>query len=138
MVIWKAFKRQHDLQNEVCKFDVRVGTELQECPNAEAKYQRLWASLSAKRIDVLIEGEDEDWIVEIKPRAGMVALGQLLTYRYLFTLEAKAGRRVLATCLCAEVDPDVLPIFRQRGIALWKVELTPDERVGLGIETSPR
>lgn len=134
-VLWRAFQRSTTLLFTTEFFDVEVGETLCEAQISDPRYEKLWGRLCAKRIDVVLWNGPETFVVEIKPRAGMVALGQCLTYRFLYSLKFPERGKINAVCLCGEVDPDVAPLFALYEIQIWSPVLTHPEALSLGLRT---
>jgi len=78
-------------------------------------------ALTQLRIDVVAETDDAIWILEVKPRAGRSALGQLEAYYFWFMKQFRPAKRVRLGVVCYEVDRNMEPIFASRGIAIFKV-----------------
>jgi len=77
--------------------------------------------LTKLRIDVVAETEDEVWIIEVKPRAGRSALGQLESYHFWYVRQYHPIKPVRLACVCYEVDRNVEPLFTTRGIKIFRV-----------------
>ena len=81
--IWRRFLEYFEDQFELYIYDHLVGPrydwgEFELPPGVEKLAERLYAL----RIDVLAMREGETWVVEVKPLAGLSALGQVLAYDY--------------------------------------------------------
>ena len=74
------------------------------------------AAVSRKRVDVIGETAGAVIIFEVKPRAGMGAMGQLLNYRELYLKEHRVRKPVRMVVVCERVEPDVLGTYGQYGI----------------------
>lgn len=81
--IWTRFLKLFADQWDRFDYDVLCGppldiTHLDLDPNMRQLAERLFAL----RIDVIAYRPGEAWIIEVKPNAGLSALGQLLAYHY--------------------------------------------------------
>jgi len=123
-VLWERWiVRGDDLPARVW-YDVRVGHAV-EVESGQPEWMKHFAEYATrKRIDIVGAYGNDYVVFEAKPFAGMVALGQLVFYRWAFAREYGGGRRVFGGVITDVVDPDVAPIFA--GLGIWVVE------VGLG------
>jgi len=78
-------------------------------------------SLSTKRVDAVVETRHEVYICEVKQRAGMSALGQLLGYEALYVSQFKPRRSVVLVLICEVVEPDMESVYTQYGIQTYLV-----------------
>lgn len=97
-------------------YDVKVGRSMDLPAAASDMEKRIAAGVSRKRIDVVCLVDSNYWIVEIKPYANMVALGQVITYSRLFPLEYDVPGEIVPVIICAESDEDLIDEFDQMGI----------------------
>ncbi|GAI83619.1 unnamed protein product, partial [marine sediment metagenome] len=71
-----------------------------------------------KRVDVVGETASTIVIFEVKPRAGMGAMGQLLNYRALYLREVRPAKPLRMMVVCERVEPDVTRTYAQYGIEI--------------------
>ncbi len=143
--IWHKFLATTDLKIININYDVRVGTgavpkdimdeyqrrlELYNKGLATLDYVKEYESiiksitaLTQLRIDVVAETPDEIFIIEVKPRAGRSALGQLESYHFWYLKQFSPTKPVRLAVVCIDVDRNVEPIFIQRGIRIFKVSV---------------
>lgn len=114
--IWMRFLASTDIEFISFKYDVHLGAGAPVDPSWPDWLVRQVAAVSRKRVDVIGETVDAIWIIEIKPRAGMGALGQLLAYAQLFEREYRPRKPVVKLALCERVEPDVPAVFARFGI----------------------
>jgi len=69
-----------------------------------------------KRIDVVLEDAGGFVVCELKPAAGYVALGQVLTYQALAMRDHPCLERCRAAVITDCPDPDAEAVFRQFGV----------------------
>ncbi|GAH67404.1 unnamed protein product [marine sediment metagenome] len=87
-------------------YDVHVGKPVDVGEAASDMDRRIAAGLTRKRIDVVALVGGGFWVIEVKPRANMVALGQVLTYTRLFIQEYAPPGEVWPVIVCDAVDED--------------------------------
>lgn len=105
--IWKRFLKLHGNKFDGFKYDIHVGKGTGPIPGYSKKEQEMFIRLTQKRIDVVAHKRGNAYIIEIKSRAGLSAIGQLIAYRRLY--QEKYGRfSVAGMAIVAEsIDPDV-------------------------------
>lgn len=82
--IWTRWLRQGGGQFAPFHYDIRVGNGLQMPAGSSGYAVRSAYALTTKRIDALFRRGDTTTIIEVKPRAGLSAIGQLIGYRDLY------------------------------------------------------
>ena len=103
-------------------FDFRLPVELP--PRVEEyppEVRRALRSLKARRLDIVIETKEMDYLIEIKERANAYGIGQLLAYKEIYTTKVKPGRLVQLLLVCEESDPDIERVAKSFGITVVKV-----------------
>ncbi len=102
--------------------DVRVG--LRPVVPSEARtdwMERLGAALYPLRIDACILAGGHWWVVEIKPDAGYVSLGQVLTYEYFARRTCECLRECTPAVLTDHVQECLRPLFSRYGVKVFEV-----------------
>jgi len=97
-------------------YDVHVGQGVLLAVGADDIDRRIAAGVTRKRIDVVCHVGGGYWVVEIKPYAGFLALGQVLSYTRLFIKEYALPGQVFPVIVCDEVDDDVVDDFEEAGV----------------------
>ncbi len=80
--IWQRFLLGHEDEFELFEYDVLCGPKLRVESEELPWLGDLSERLMSLRIDVLAHKKGETWLIEVKPNAGLSALGQLMAYRY--------------------------------------------------------
>jgi hypothetical protein len=124
--IWERFLAKFEDQFQLYEYDVLVGprVDLSEV-ELEPELQQLAERLLAIRIDVVASRPGEKWVIEVKPTAGLSALGQILGYEFYYSRLVTPG-----TFLGKMVVTDYLrhymgPLFDYFGV--WVLVL-PEEK----------
>lgn len=99
-------------------YDLHLGEGAPIDPALSVGTQAIIAAVSRKRVDVVGETADSIIIFEVKPRAGMGAMGQLLTYRELYLREVRPMKPIRMMVVCERVEPDVPRVYAQYGIEI--------------------
>lgn len=99
-------------------YDLHLGEGAPIDPALSPGTQAIIAAVSRKRVDVVGETASSIIIFEVKPRAGMGAMGQLLTYRELYLREIRTTKPIRMMVVCERVEPDVPRVYAQYGIEI--------------------
>lgn len=83
--IWTDFLRDHSDPQLHCAYDVHVGSVPTIANNLPPQIQKHINAVYPKKIDVVVFTNSRTAIIEIKPYAGLSAIGQALSYTYLFS-----------------------------------------------------
>lgn len=121
IAVWSEFLKDPPVKIERVWYDVRVGKPVSTPEGATDTEKKIAAGLTRKRIDVVAETPSAYWVIEVKPFASFVALGQVLAYSRMFAVEYVTDREVLPVCVCSEPDPDVIDDFERMGAVLIQV-----------------
>jgi len=97
-------------------YDVHVGRAVPLPAGSSDMERRIAAGITRKRIDVVARVASALWVIEIKPFAGMQALGQILSYHRLFVEEFRPACEVLPVIICDLADEDLLGSFTGLGL----------------------
>lgn len=115
---WTAFlQSEWNLFDEVW-YDVHVGRPM-DLPKDSPNYMRaVVEGVSRKRIDVVGRIGTRISIIEVKPFANMVAIGQVVTYTDLFKREFTKYELVQPTIIAKTCDADILDIANEQNVMI--------------------
>ncbi|GAH51984.1 unnamed protein product [marine sediment metagenome] len=116
--VWTRFLESGDFAIAEVWYDVHVGEGLRLPAEAPVLDQKISSALYEKRVDCVCRVGSELWVVEVKPKADMTALGQIITYRELFLRKYRPRERVLGVVVCDQVDEDLLDLFGAVGVVV--------------------
>ncbi|MBA7533039.1 hypothetical protein ES705_25274 [subsurface metagenome] len=102
-------------------YDVHVGKPVPGLDPSDKLGMRIASGITRKRIDVVARVGGGLWVVEIKPFASMLALGQVLSYTRLFVEEYRPDEEVRPVIVCSAVDADLLDEFEAMGVVVIEV-----------------
>lgn len=119
--VWSRFLEDPPFIIKGVIYDYHVGRPVNVGPGADLITKQIAAGLGQKRVDVVMWADGMWWVVEVKPRAGMTALGQVITYARLFKQENLILDVVRPTIVCADYDPDLVDDFEAQGVTVFKV-----------------
>ena len=116
--VWSKYLRDPLVPIREVWYDVHVGGAIALPEGAGAIEQQVALGVSRKRIDVVAGVGGGFWVVEVKPLASMLALGQVLSYTRLFKQEFAPVGEVWPVIVCDAVDEDLLDEFDAAGVAV--------------------
>lgn len=100
-------------------YDVKVGSGTKPVPGLGQPYERMQEILSKYRIDVVGYKGGSIYIIEVKPDAGTVALGQLETYIPLYKRDFKPSVPVIGAIVTNRTLPDMDELMNGKGHKYW-------------------
>lgn len=116
VVIWERFIEMYPDFFERVNYDVRCG-EGRSYPLVEdEKILHDIQGLSKLRIDVVGFRAKERWVIELKPRAGASAIGQVMCYANLFKDLCAADTKITMAVITDEAVPDIERIAASFGV----------------------
>ena len=116
--IWARYLERSEEVFLRLTYDLHLGQGAPIDPTWPEWLVRQVRAVSRKRCDVVGETSSQVIIFEVKPRAGMGALGQLLCYRELYQLEYGPVKPVRMVVVCERVEPDVYAVYGQFGVEI--------------------
>jgi len=119
--IWHRFIRTREAEFLSLTYDLHLGEGIPPPPDASEQVRKVIEATSKKRVDAIGETDRDIWIFEVKERGGMSALGQLLTYRYLYMKEYRPTKPVRLALVCSRLEPDVSSVLQAQGIEIYVV-----------------
>jgi len=118
--IWERFLREHGKEFTSFDYDVHLGEGIEPPPDVPPEIARAAKILTQKRVDVVGYKDDEIWIIEVKPYAGISALGQLVGYISMYREQFKPKERLIGAVVCEGIDPDIAKLMRRRGYKIFE------------------
>jgi len=119
--IWERFLANPPWPITSVTYDFHVGDGMPIEPGWDEGIIRMVRAITRKRIDAVVRTDGYTYIIEIKPRAGMSALGQLLAYRHLFLREHQPVGQLKLAVVCERLEPDMDVVFKAHGIEVYIV-----------------
>jgi len=103
------------------------GIELTEEEQSD-RMKRMWRANTAKRADAIADLANEVWIIEVATRPGLRAIGQLLTYQYLWREDPKIEKPNKMVLVCQDFDKDLFAAAARSGILIYAVPPADGQR----------
>lgn len=114
--VWERFLAKYGSMYIGFQYDITVGITSSEYGKLADPYKKDAAILSKLRIDAVGESPSNMDIIEVKPRGNMAGIGQLLTYKQHYIDEYKPVKPIRMVLVCADIDPNIIPLAEQNGI----------------------
>lgn len=116
--VWTRYLKNPLVAIKEVWYDVHVGRQVPTPDGPGSQGFRIAAGLTRKRIDVVAAVAGGFWLVEVKPYASYLAVGQVVTYLSLFLQEYDARGEVWGVIVCDQVDPDIVDMSESMGVAI--------------------
>lgn len=120
--VWTKFLQSRVVEIKRVWYDVRVGLSVLRMVGSQSLESRIAAGLTRKRIDVIASVGSDFWVIEVKPRANMYAVGQVLVYTRLFAQEYVSTGQVISVIVCGNSDEDLQDEFEDFGILVFETD----------------
>lgn len=117
--IWREFLKDHEDKWGHFVYDVHVGKLWPELALLPQPWRRGAEAVYLKRIDVVGYRPGEIVIFEVKPHAGLGALGQIIGYMDLYEEGFAPAEEIFGAIVTRLVDPNLERLFVDRGISLY-------------------
>jgi len=114
--VWSRFILKFPDQFETVDYDVKVGSGADTSPLTDQYAKEYWKSLTMKRIDVIAYDNNFVTIIEVKKKASLFTLGQILGYRFLFLREHPELHLVKTLIVCESISQDDIDVLSHYGI----------------------
>jgi len=124
-LVWTQFLVDDRYDLSSVWYDVKVGSPIATPPNAPPEELAIAEGTGCKRIDAVAQVGYELWIIEIKPYANYVPLGQVLAYVDLFRRKYTTSLTLRPVIVCAGQDPDLASMFTEHKVKIIQVSKEP-------------
>jgi len=124
-LVWTQFLKDDRYDIDQVWYDVKVGAPIGVPDNSDAALLAIAEGTGCKRIDAVAQVGPELWIIEIKPYANYVPLGQVLTYVDLFREKYATSLTLRPVIVCAGSDPDLTRMFTEHKVKIIQVSKEP-------------
>lgn len=119
--VWNRFIDEYPGYFDSCDYDWRVGDGMPIEPEWNENIKRMAKMITQKRIDVLGWVGDQPTIVEVKNRAELDTLGQILGYFDLFIRVFVNFPEPLMLIVCNMIGPDDRFVMEKHDIKIVTV-----------------
>jgi len=105
--LWEMFIRRYTGYFSEAAYDVGLGGTETADPTATEAERLMWRWNTSKRVDALARNDQEVWLCEVRPGAGLAAIGAVLGYTYLSELDKWSDRPIVMTIVTNHTDQDI-------------------------------
>jgi len=116
--VWTRFLESGDFELKEVWYDVHVGQGVLLPVGTDRLIERIADGVTRKRIDVVAIVDSVYWIIEVKPVAMHLAIGQVLAYEDLFLAEFKPELETWPVIVCDTFDVDVILTCERLGVVV--------------------
>lgn len=113
--LWHKFLDQYAGNFERFFYNVRVGGPDMTNIVGDEAMKRMWYASTAKRIDAIGEMREEIWIIEVASSPYLRAVGQCLSYLFLWNEDPKIDKPAKMVLVCYFIDSDLRRILEHYG-----------------------
>lgn len=121
VAIWERFLEKYGKLYSSFAYDVHVGGGLRDVEGLSDEHKYASMELVYKRIDVVGLFKDEVHIIEVKPDAGISAIGQVFCYEVLYRRDFKLLGTIRKVIVTDHLWPDHEFLFKTFGILHYVV-----------------
>ena len=119
--LWHRFLDRYASNFERFFYNVRVGGPDISKIEGDEVLKRMWYLNTAKRIDAIGEKENELWIIEVASSPYLRAVGQMLTYHFLWDLDPKINKPIKDVLLCYYLDSDLEKVLKHHKVEVLTI-----------------
>lgn len=116
--LWHKFLDHYAGDFQRFYYNVRVGGPDMTNINASEAMKRMWYASVAKRIDAIGEKNDEIWIIEVASSPYLRAVGQCLSYKFLWEQDPKIDKPSKMILLCYFIDADLRHVLEHYQVSI--------------------
>jgi hypothetical protein len=121
VAIWEKFIDENLDFFDSVDYDICIGKGADFLPDDYSTPDGRENRLYQKKIDVVGYIGEKVWIIEIKPNAGMHALGQILTYKFLTKDILALNRQQTLAIICEKTATEMHDLFKEHKIKIITV-----------------
>ena len=116
IAIWERFLEKFGKDYDGFDYDTKVGTGAEIDIDTPENYARMITVLSKYRIDVIGHKNGRLEIIEVKPEASTVAIGQVITYVDLYERDFSPAAKVVGAIVTDREVGDMRYLTEKMGI----------------------
>ena len=121
VAIWERFMTNHENFFDRVDYDFHVGEGADFLPTNEDTPDGRENRLYQKKIDVIGYKNNDVRLIEVKPIAGMSALGQILTYRELYLQSKGAHKSPNMMVICEKIMAEMKDVYKSKSVVVMVV-----------------
>lgn len=125
IAILKSWLQQH--QNEYDRYDynVRIGKGTDPGASYDQTMRTMALAITKKRVDAVAWQGSTPTLIEVKNRATLAAMGQILSYNVLWKQDYPTSPDPKLLLIAATFDPDTIPVLNAHQITWTAIPVNP-------------
>lgn len=127
IAIWERFISAYGAGFPDVAYDIALGGVLPGDATQEPELSKMWQYSTAKKIDAAVRNDAEVWLCEVRPTAGLAAVGSVLGYALLSEHDPWTALPVIMTIVTDSMDGDTKLVCRELEIQVIELpEVMPE------------
>lgn len=116
IAVWERFLLSPFNVLTAVSYDVKVGDGLPAPAVDDEPMRRDWRQLTMLRIDAVGESGSGIWIIEVKVRQNLSAIGQLIAYEFLYRQAFRSPGLLQMVFVCERLNPQLSGLYSEQGV----------------------
>lgn len=125
VAVLKEWLRLHESEYDRFDYNVRTGTGTDPGPTYPQNLRDMAIAITQKRIDAIAWNGNVPTLIEVKNRATLTAVGQILSYKVLFKADYPLSPEPKLLLVASKFDPDVYSVLQSHGVDYAIVAFDP-------------
>lgn len=125
IAIMKAWLTAHEKEYDRFDYNVRIGSGTDPGPSYDKTMRDMALAITKKRVDAVGWQGSAPTLIEVKNRATLAAVGQVLSYNVLWKADYPVGPDPKLLLIAATFDPDTIPVLNAHNVTWIAVPVNP-------------
>jgi hypothetical protein len=125
IAIIKAWLIQHEKEYDRFEYNVRIGSGTDPGPSYDPTMRKMALDITKKRVDAVAWQGSAPTLIEVKNRATLAAVGQILSYNVLWKQDYPTGPDPKLLLIAATFDPDTIPVLNAHNVTWTAIPVNP-------------
>lgn len=121
IAIWERFITAYNGAFELAAYDIALGGVTSTNPNDPPEMRKMWQYSTAKKIDAAVSNDAECWLCEVRPGAGLSAVGSVVGYSILSERDPWTTLPLILTIVTDQMDADTKLVCQELDIQVIEV-----------------
>lgn len=121
IAVWELFIEKFAKHFDTVDYDFHVGEGAPQAPTLPKNIARDGKMLTQRKIDVVGFYFEEIYIIELKPKADVRALGQVLLYYKLYKAQETITGNVFKMVIARDIERDLIDLYLEHDVILQLV-----------------
>jgi hypothetical protein len=117
VAVLREWLRLHESEYDRFEYNCRVGVGNDPGPTYSATMREMALNLTKKRIDAIAYKSNQVTLIEVKKRATLAAVGQIVSYRTLWQADNPLMPAPILLLVASSFDADVMPVLSANAVS---------------------